>query len=94
MAFSGLATMGILGMPIRALPREMIGSGMGLVNTGGQLAGVLAPLVMGWLAQEFDFGAAFAFLVASTVAAALLALFTSSRPADLRLGAPTAEVAP
>jgi len=94
MAFSGLATMGILGMPIRALPRDLIGSGMGLVNTGGQLAGVLAPLVMGWLAQEFDFGAAFGFLVGTTVAAALLALFTSSRPADLRLGTPAAEVAP
>lgn len=92
MAFSGLATMGILGMPIRALPRELIGSGMGLVNTGGQLAGVLAPLAMGWLAEEFDFGAAFGFLVATTVAAALLALVTSSRPADLRLGTHTAEV--
>ncbi|GAA5117869.1 MFS transporter [Pseudonocardia adelaidensis] len=93
MAFSGLATIGILGMPIRALPRELIGSGMGLVNTGGQVAGVLAPLVMGWLAEEFDFGAAFGFLVATTVAAALIALVTSSRPADLRLGTPTAEVA-
>jgi sugar phosphate permease len=92
MAFSGLATMGILGMPIRALPRELIGSGMGLVNTGGQLAGVLAPLVMGWLAQRFDFAAAFGFLVVTTVAAALIALVTSSRPADLRLGAPTEEV--
>ncbi|GAA0896612.1 MFS transporter [Pseudonocardia zijingensis] len=92
MAFSGLASMGILGMPIRALPRELIGSGMGLVNTGGQMAGVLAPLVMGWLADRFDFAAAFGFLVATTVAAALIALVTSSRPADLQLGAPTAEV--
>jgi sugar phosphate permease len=93
MAFSGLATMGILGMPIRALPRDLIASGMGLVNTGGQLAGVLAPLVMGWLAQEVDYGAAFGFLVVTTLAAALIALFTSSRPADLRLGAPAAKVA-
>lgn len=93
MFFSGLATMGILGMPIRALPRELIGSGMGLVNSGGQFAGVLAPLVMGWLAQRFDYGAAFGFLVVTTVAAALIALVTPSRTVDLGLGAPAPQEA-
>ena len=92
MAFSSLALMGILGMPIRALPRDLVGSGMSLVNTGGQLAGVLAPLIMGWLAQNVGFTAAFAFLAASTLAAALTALVTASRPADFRLAEPVAPV--
>jgi len=75
---AGLAFIGILGMPLRALPRELVGSGMGVVNTGGQLAGVVAPLVMGWLADRFSFTAAFGFLIATTLAAAVISLMTSN----------------
>ena len=75
-------------MLIRALPHDLVGSGMSVVNTGGQLTGVLAPLIMGWLAQNAGFTAAFAFLAASTLAAALTALFTASRPANFRLAEP------
>lgn len=73
---SGLAAIGIVGMPLRVLSRDLVGSGMGLVNTGGQLAGVLAPLAMGWLADRFGFGAAFGFLAVTTLTAALIALAT------------------
>jgi hypothetical protein len=47
---------------------------------------------MGWLAQNVGFTAAFAFLAASTLAAALTALVTASRPADFRLAEPVAPV--
>ncbi|MBW0105842.1 MFS transporter [Pseudonocardia sp. KRD-291] len=76
---AALAAIGIVGMPLRALPRDLVGSAMGVVNTGGQLAGVLAPLVMGWLADRAGFGAAFGFLAVTTVAAALIALVTRPR---------------
>ncbi|KZF06562.1 MAG: MFS transporter [Rhodococcus sp. (in: high G+C Gram-positive bacteria)] len=83
MGCSGLALMGIIGMPLRALPRECIGSGMGIVNTGGQVAGVLAPVIMGWLAQDFGYTVAFGFLAATTAAAAMVALLT---PSSLNIG--------
>ncbi|MEU9358441.1 MFS transporter [Streptomyces sp. NPDC048301] len=73
---AGLSSIGIIGMPLRALPRDVVGSGMGLVNTGGQLAGVLAPLVMGWLADRSGFPAAFGFLALATAAAACISLTT------------------
>lgn len=85
MLSAGLSGMGITGVPLRTLPRDIVGTGMGVVNTGGQLAGVLAPLAMGWLADRFGFGAAFGFLAAATLAAALISLVTPSR-------APVAEV--
>ncbi|MGW4397189.1 MFS transporter [Amycolatopsis nivea] len=86
MFISGLASIGIVGLPLRVLPRDLVGAGMGLVNTGGQLAGVLAPLVMGWLADRFGFAAAFGFLAVSTLAAAVISLTT--RSTQLSLGAP------
>ncbi|WP_337821537.1 MFS transporter [Amycolatopsis sp. A1MSW2902] len=86
MFISGLASIGIVGLPLRVLPRDLVGAGMGLVNTGGQLAGVLAPLVMGWLADRFGFAAAFGFLAVSTLAAAAISLTT--RSTKLSLGAP------
>ncbi|WP_020659424.1 MFS transporter [Amycolatopsis benzoatilytica] len=86
MFISGLASIGIVGLPLRVLPRDLVGTGMGLVNSGGQLAGVLAPLVMGWLADQFGFAAAFGFLAVSTLAAALISL--STRSTQLGLEAP------
>ncbi|MFE7357328.1 MFS transporter [Streptomyces sp. NPDC057543] len=76
---AGLASIGIIGMPLRALSRDVIGSGMGVVNTGGQLAGVLAPLIMGWLADRSGFAAAFGFLALATVVAACISLTTRPR---------------
>ncbi|WP_222426574.1 MFS transporter [Amycolatopsis rhizosphaerae] len=86
---SALATIGIIGLPLRVLPRDVVGSGFGVVNTGGQLAGVLAPLVMGWLADQFGFAAAFGFLAATTLAAALISLTTRPRNAEQGVSATT-----
>jgi MFS family permease len=82
MGVSGLATMGVLGMPLRALPPSVVGAGMGVVNLGGQVAGMLAPVLMGWLADRFSYTAAFGLLVVSTVSAALLALIVPRKAAD------------
>jgi len=91
MFISGLASIGIVGLPLRVLPRDLVGTGMGLVNSGGQLAGVLAPLVMGWLADQFGFAAAFGFLAVSTLAAALISLSTRSTRLGLNAPAPVRE---
>ncbi|GAA3468152.1 MFS transporter [Nonomuraea roseola] len=82
---AGLSTMGILGMPFRALPPSIIGSGMGVVNVGGQMAGVLAPVVMGWLVDRFSYTAAFGLLIGTTVLGALIAVIVPQRPEQFSL---------
>ncbi|MFE4540027.1 MFS transporter [Streptomyces scopuliridis] len=72
---SGLAEVAIIGTIIRAVPSELTGSGVGVLMTGGQLAGVIAPLMMGVLAESYSFEAAFAFLMATTLASAVGFLF-------------------
>ncbi|MFI6497600.1 MFS transporter [Nonomuraea typhae] len=83
---AGLSTMGILGMPFRALPPAVIGSGMGVVNVGGQVAGVLAPVLMGALVDRFSYTAAFGLLIATTVLGALIAVIVPQRPEQFTLG--------
>ncbi|MEU4543578.1 MFS transporter [Nonomuraea dietziae] len=85
LAVAGLSTMGILGMPFRALPPAIIGSGMGVVNVGGQMAGVLAPVVMGWLVDRFSYTAAFGLLIGTTVLGALIAVIVPQRPEQFSL---------
>ncbi|WP_433518956.1 MFS transporter [Nonomuraea sp. CA-143628] len=79
MAVAGLSMMGILGMPVRALPPAVIGSGMGVVNVGGQVAGVLAPVLMGWLVDHYSYTAAFGLLIGTTVLGALIAMVVPQR---------------
>jgi MFS transporter, ACS family, hexuronate transporter len=86
MAVSGLSTMGILGMPVRALPPEVIGSGMGVVNVGGQLAGVIAPVLMGWLVENYSYSAAFALLIGTTLLGAVIAFLVPQRTDGFHLG--------
>ncbi|MEU7895269.1 MFS transporter [Nonomuraea sp. NPDC049152] len=86
MGVAGLSSMGILGMPVRALPPAVIGSGMSVVNVGGQIAGVLAPVLMGFLVDKFSYTAAFGLLIATTVLGALIALIVPQRPEQFSLG--------
>ncbi|NUR92794.1 MAG: MFS transporter [Nonomuraea sp.] len=85
MAVAGLSTMGVLGMPVRALPPAVIGSGMGVVNVGGQVAGVLAPVLMGWLVDHFSYTYAFGLLIVTTVLGALIAFIVPQRAEQMEL---------
>ncbi|MFG1964706.1 MFS transporter [Nonomuraea sp. NPDC049028] len=87
MAVAGLSMMGILGMPVRALPPAVIGSGMGVVNVGGQVAGVLAPVLMGWLVDHYSYTAAFGLLIGTTVLGALIAMVVPQRVDQFHLTA-------
>lgn len=50
---------------LKNLPSSVVGSGMGLVNTGGQLAGFITPLAIGFIVEAFNgsFNAAFWMLI-------------------------------
>lgn len=71
-----LCYMPILAVPVRSLSAQQIGVASGMVIFGGQVAGIVAPTVMGVLADAFSFQVAFAFLALGAVLTAVLAWFT------------------
>lgn len=54
---------------LKNLPSHVTGTGMGIVNTGGQLAGFITPLAIGFVVDAFNgsFDAAFWMLIAFSV---------------------------
>ncbi|WP_392560752.1 MFS transporter [Orbus mooreae] len=70
----------IFTLPMKWLPANVIGSAMGVVNTGGTLGGFVSPIVIGFMissensAMSGDFSFAFMFLSAGMVLAALIVL--------------------
>lgn len=61
---------------LKNLPTHVAGSGMGLVNTGGQAAGFITPLAIGFIVEAFNgsFNAAFWMLIAFAFICALALL--------------------
>ncbi|WP_432102198.1 MFS transporter [Streptomyces sp. bgisy091] len=71
-----LTYMPIYAVPMRSLPSEHTGTGTGVIVFGGQVAGMVAPPVLGLLADTLSFRTAFAFLSAGAVVAVAAALRT------------------
>jgi sugar phosphate permease len=65
--YAGFA--GIWALPLKVLPTEVMGSAAGMINFGGQAAGFVSPMVMGFLITAFNgsYNAAFWFLVLSAL---------------------------
>jgi MFS family permease len=89
-----LSFMPIFGLPLRLLPREVVGAASGLINMGGQIAGAIAPFVMGFLADHVSFDAAFLFLEIGLVVAVAATFWAPQRPEDLIRHFPELETAP
>lgn len=69
-----------LSMPLKHLPDEIIGSATGLLNFGGQCAGIFSPAIMGFMISLFkgSYTAAFWFLMACIFVSFLTALTIKS----------------
>ncbi|WP_245799144.1 MFS transporter [Virgibacillus siamensis] len=79
MTFVSTAIVTTFSLPHKLLPKKVIGSAMGFVNMGGQIAGFLAPLAMGVLIDGFGtYNAAFWFLIGGGVLS-MIAAFTISK---------------
>ncbi|MGG1662545.1 MFS transporter [Brevibacillus sp. NRS-1366] len=54
---------------LKNLPASVTGTGMGIVNTGGQLAGFITPMAIGFIVEAFNgsFAAAFWMLIGFSV---------------------------
>lgn len=74
----------VFSVPLKHFRSNLIGSATGLMNFGGQMAGSIAPIVMGSLIVAFGgtYLAAFWFLVAAAVVAFLVSL-TWRNPASI-----------
>ncbi|MBO0873173.1 MAG: MFS transporter [Pseudonocardia sp.] len=75
--------MPIFGLPLRLLPSAVVGSAAGLINMGGQIAGAIAPFVMGFLADRVSFTAAFLFLELGLLVGVIATLWAPQRPDEL-----------
>lgn len=73
---ASLCYMPIFAVPLRSLAPELVGVGSAVIVFGGQVAGMVAPPVLGALADAVSFEAAFAVLALGPVIAAVLALAT------------------
>lgn len=74
--FMMLAMGAFWGIPITVLPKEVMGASSATINFGGQVAGFISPIAIGFLVQSFggSFNPAFMFLIAGTLAAILVTL--------------------
>jgi sugar phosphate permease len=63
-------------LPMNIIPKTVMGTASALVTMGGQLAGLISPLVIGYLVQISggSFNTAFMFLIAGTLLSIVIAL--------------------
>ena len=77
----------LFGLPVSAISKDITGTAMGFVNTAGQVAGFLSPLIIGYLVQISGGGAksfdtAFMFLIGAIIIASFITLtFPKSKTA-------------
>lgn len=67
-------------LPTKILSQRLVGTGIGMVNFGGQLAGFVSPMAIGFLVAYYDnYDAAFLFLLGAVVVSALVSTTISGR---------------
>ncbi|WP_067828120.1 MFS transporter [Nocardia inohanensis] len=71
---AGLAFMPAFAVPLRALPSSYIGAATGVIIFGGQLAGVLSPLLFGVVTDHASYTAAFESMTVGPVLSIVAAL--------------------
>jgi sugar phosphate permease len=72
--FKSFVLASVIALPTKLLRDDQIGSGVGMVNLGGQSAGFVAPVAIGFIVTGTgSFDAAFGFLVAMTALSVVVA---------------------
>jgi MFS family permease len=63
--FKTLVLAAVLALPLKLLPGRIVGTATGIINTGGQAAGFVSPVIMGLMIGIFhgSYNAAFWFLI-------------------------------
>ena len=67
-------------LPTKILSQRLVGTGIGMVNFGGQAAGFVSPMVIGFLVSYYDsYDSAFLFLLGAVVVSTLVSMTISAR---------------
>jgi nitrate/nitrite transporter NarK len=69
-------------LPVSSVSKKITGRAIGIFNTGGQLAGLVSPTVIGYLVDlsKGSFNSSFIFMISCLLVASLLTL-TLRKPA-------------
>jgi nitrate/nitrite transporter NarK len=67
-------------LPTKILSQRLVGTGIGMVNFGGQAAGFVSPMVIGFLVSYYNsYDSAFLFLLGAVVVSTLVSMTISAR---------------
>lgn len=71
-----------LTMPLKYLPKEIVGSATGVVYFGGQVAGIIAPSLMGYMIQinQGSFTAAFWVMIVAMIVPFITGVTLNTKP--------------
>ena len=74
--FKSFVLAAALALPQKMLPGAVIGSASGMINLGGQSAGFISPVIIGFMISAFNgsYDAAFWFLIGSACLSALASM--------------------
>ncbi|MEN6565428.1 MAG: MFS transporter [Veillonellales bacterium] len=76
----GLAFGPFWALPMECVKRKFAGTSSAVMNTGGNLGGVFAPIIIGYLVGMSGYDAAFTFMVGAEVATAIIVAFIKEVP--------------
>jgi len=75
--FSNVVATALSTIPLVTVPKQAVGAAFGVVNTAGQLSGILSPLLIGWVLTETK--GRFEVILYGMVALTLMAIYPASR---------------
>lgn len=76
----GLAFGPFWAMPMECVKRKFSGTSSAVMNTGGNIGGIVSPIVIGYLVGGSGYNAAFTYMVAALVATAIIVAFVTEPP--------------
>ncbi|UGT41393.1 MFS transporter [Nocardia yamanashiensis] len=91
---AGLAFMPAFAVPLRALPSSYIGAATGVIIFGGQLAGVLSPLLFGVVTDHASYTTAFESMAIGPALSIVAALLVPQTAAAFRAATAAPEPRP
>jgi sugar phosphate permease len=70
-------------LPVSSVPKAITGRAVGIFNTGGQMAGLVAPTIIGYLVDvsKGSFNTSFIFMIGCLISSAAIALTIRARTA-------------
>lgn len=79
---AGLAT--VWALPVSTVSKKITGRAIGIFNTGGQLAGLLSPIMIGYLVDLSggSFNTSFIFMIVCIAISMTIVLFCNSRTSE------------